>query len=90
MFVIYAALLMLLLSGSRASFRLISEFAQRATERGLRVAIYGAGDVAARVSCATSRAAGRGLRMLGFIVEDPARSARRCRAIQCWVAITRC
>jgi UDP-GlcNAc:undecaprenyl-phosphate GlcNAc-1-phosphate transferase len=71
-FVIYAALLMLLLSGSRASFRLISEFAQRRNQRGLRVVIYGAGDVAASaVRDILTRRHG-GYRLLGFIVEDPA------------------
>jgi UDP-GlcNAc:undecaprenyl-phosphate/decaprenyl-phosphate GlcNAc-1-phosphate transferase len=71
-FVIYAALLMLFLSGSRASFRLISEFAHRRNQRGMRVVIYGAGDIAASaVRDILSRRVG-GYRMLGFIVEDPA------------------
>ncbi|HUR35328.1 MAG TPA: hypothetical protein VM032_16100 [Vicinamibacterales bacterium] len=71
-FVIYAALLLLLLAGSRASFRLISEFAQRRNQRGLRVVIYGAGDIAASaVRDMLSRRHGA-YRMLGFIVEDPA------------------
>ena len=42
-FVIYAALLMLLLTGSRGSFRLISEFVHRRRRGGRRLAIYGAG-----------------------------------------------
>ena len=71
-FVVYAALLMLLLSGSRASFRLISEFAHRRNQSGVRVVIYGAGDAAASaVREMLSRRYG-GYRMLGFIVEDPA------------------
>jgi UDP-GlcNAc:undecaprenyl-phosphate/decaprenyl-phosphate GlcNAc-1-phosphate transferase len=71
-FVIYAALLMLFLSGSRASFRLISEFAHRRNQRGMRVVIYGAGDIAASaVRDILSRRVG-GYQMLGFIVEDPA------------------
>jgi UDP-GlcNAc:undecaprenyl-phosphate/decaprenyl-phosphate GlcNAc-1-phosphate transferase len=70
-FVIYAALLMLFVCGSRASFRLISEFAHRRNQRGLRVMIYGTGDVAASaVRDILSRRIG-GYRMLGFIVEDP-------------------
>ncbi|MGC4085029.1 MAG: hypothetical protein QM736_23665 [Vicinamibacterales bacterium] len=70
-FVIYAALLMLLVSGSRASFRLMSEFAHRRNQRGLRVAIYGAGDVAASaVRDILNRREGA-YRMLGFIIEDP-------------------
>lgn len=70
-FVIYAALLMLLLAGSRASFRLISEFAHRRNQRGLRVVIYGVGDIAASaVRDILTRRAG-GYRMLGFIADDP-------------------
>jgi UDP-GlcNAc:undecaprenyl-phosphate GlcNAc-1-phosphate transferase len=42
-FVIYAALLMLMTTGSRASFRLISEFARRRRD-GSRLIVYGAGD----------------------------------------------
>jgi UDP-GlcNAc:undecaprenyl-phosphate GlcNAc-1-phosphate transferase len=70
-FVIYAALLLLLLVGSRASFRLISEFAYRRNQQGRRVVIYGAGDVAAAaVRDLLGRREG-GFRMLGYIVEDP-------------------
>lgn len=70
-FVIYAALLMLVLTGSRASFRLISEFAHRRSQRGARVVIYGAGDIAASaVRDILTRREGA-YRMLGFIVEDP-------------------
>jgi UDP-GlcNAc:undecaprenyl-phosphate GlcNAc-1-phosphate transferase len=70
-FVIHAALLMLLLAGSRASFRLISEFAQRRNQRGLRVVIYGAGDIAASaVRDILGRRHGA-YRLLGFVVEDP-------------------
>jgi UDP-GlcNAc:undecaprenyl-phosphate GlcNAc-1-phosphate transferase len=70
-FVIYAALLMLLLCGSRASFRLISEFAHRRNQRGLRVMIYGAGDVAASAVRDILQRRHGSYRMLGFIVEDP-------------------
>ena len=42
-FVIYAALLLLLLLASRASFRLIGEFIQRRQHAGDRLVIYGAG-----------------------------------------------
>ena len=42
-FVIYAALMMLLLGGSRASFRLIQEFVRR-RQPGARLIVYGAGD----------------------------------------------
>ena len=46
-FIIYAALLMLVMTGSRASFRLISEFIRRRRESGQRLLIYGAGDAGA-------------------------------------------
>jgi UDP-GlcNAc:undecaprenyl-phosphate GlcNAc-1-phosphate transferase len=71
-FIIDAALLMLLLSGSRASFRLISEFAHRRNQRGLRVVIVGAGDVAASAVRDILRRREGGYRLLGFIVDDPA------------------
>jgi UDP-GlcNAc:undecaprenyl-phosphate GlcNAc-1-phosphate transferase len=71
-FVIHAALLLILICGSRASFRLISEFAQRRNQRGLRVVIYGAGDVgASAVRDILNRRHGA-YRLLGFVVEDPA------------------
>lgn len=71
-FIIYAALLLLLLAGSRASFRLISEFAHRRNQHGQRVLIYGAGDVAASaVRDILTRRSG-GYRMIGFIADDPA------------------
>ena len=69
-FVIYAALLLLLLAGSRASFRLMSEFAARRNQQGLRVVIYGAGDVAASAVRDILGRRDGGCRMLGFIVED--------------------
>src|SRR5262249_54204900 len=46
-FVMYGALLLILLFGSRASFRLIAEFAHRRSQRGPRLIIYGSGDVGA-------------------------------------------
>ena len=42
-FLVYAMLLFLLLGGSRASFRLLSEFVQRERHAGRRLVIYGAG-----------------------------------------------
>jgi UDP-GlcNAc:undecaprenyl-phosphate/decaprenyl-phosphate GlcNAc-1-phosphate transferase len=76
-FVIYAALLLLLLGGSRASFRLISEFAHRRRHAGQRLIIYGAGDGAA---IAVRELLGRtpdGYRMLGFIDDDPGMARSR-------------
>ena len=69
-FVIYAALLMLLLGGSRASFRLIAEFARR-RRTGTRLVIYGAGAAGSlliREMLADDR---ERYRMIGFIDDDP-------------------
>jgi UDP-GlcNAc:undecaprenyl-phosphate GlcNAc-1-phosphate transferase len=71
-FIIYAALLMLLLSASRASFRLISEFASRRRLDGQRLVIYGAGDGAATAVRELLGRTADGYRMLGFIDDDPA------------------
>jgi UDP-GlcNAc:undecaprenyl-phosphate GlcNAc-1-phosphate transferase len=76
-FVIYAALLMLLLCGSRASFRLISEFVHRRRRTGQRVVIYGAGDIAASVVRDLMSRAEGGYRLLGFIDDDPAMARAR-------------
>jgi UDP-GlcNAc:undecaprenyl-phosphate GlcNAc-1-phosphate transferase len=69
-FLIYAALLMLLLSGSRASFRLVGEFVERRRVVGQRCVIYGTGGAA----LSTIRDAFGGstaLRILGFVDDDP-------------------
>jgi len=68
--VIDAALLMLLLSGSRASFRLVAEFILRRTAVGQRCVIYGTNGA----SLGTIREAfGEhvSLKILGFIDDDP-------------------
>jgi UDP-GlcNAc:undecaprenyl-phosphate GlcNAc-1-phosphate transferase len=70
-FVVFAALLMLMLAGSRASFRLISEFANRRNQSGTRVLIYGDGDVGASAARDILGRRLGGYRMLGFIVTDP-------------------
>ncbi len=68
-FVIHGALLIILLCGSRASFRLLGEFVQRRRVVGERCAIYGIGSA----SLATIREAfgERPLRIVGFIEDDP-------------------
>jgi UDP-GlcNAc:undecaprenyl-phosphate GlcNAc-1-phosphate transferase len=65
-FVIYAAMLMLLLCGSRASFRLIAEFARR-RRTGTRLVIYGASEAASLIM----------REMLAFIDDDPMRHRLR-------------
>jgi UDP-GlcNAc:undecaprenyl-phosphate GlcNAc-1-phosphate transferase len=68
-FVIYAALLLLMLCTSRASFRLLSEFVQRRRVGGQRCVVYGTGTA----SLATIREAfgELPLRFVGFIDDDP-------------------
>jgi UDP-GlcNAc:undecaprenyl-phosphate GlcNAc-1-phosphate transferase len=69
-FVIYAALLMLLLSGSRASFRLLAEFILRRSSIGQRCVIYGTSGA----SVGTIREAfgtDASLKVVGFIDDDP-------------------
>lgn len=67
-FVIYAALLMLLLAGSRASFRLVGEFVSRRRAIGQRCVIYGTSGV----SLATIREAfgQQPFQLLGFADDD--------------------
>jgi UDP-GlcNAc:undecaprenyl-phosphate GlcNAc-1-phosphate transferase len=74
-FVIYAALLMLLLSGSRASFRLVGEFAHRRRSVGQRCIIYGTSGA----SLATIREAfdEQPLKILGFADDDPMQANAR-------------
>lgn len=68
-FVIYAALLLLLLAGSRASFRLVSEFADRRQSAGRRCVIYGTSGA----GVATIREAfdQQPLKIVGFVDDDP-------------------
>jgi UDP-GlcNAc:undecaprenyl-phosphate/decaprenyl-phosphate GlcNAc-1-phosphate transferase len=74
-FVIYAALLMLLLSGSRASFRLLGEFVNRRRAVGQRCIIYGTHGA----SVATIREAfeEQPLKIIGFADDDPMQSNAR-------------
>ena len=74
-FVIYAALLMLLLAGTRASFRLVGEFISRRQAVGRRCLIYGTSGA----SLATVREAfGPQLfTVLGFVDDDPSQIKSR-------------
>lgn len=75
-FVIYASLIMLFQGGSRASFRLISEFAQR-RRAGQRLVIYGAGDGGSLLLHELLNSDRVVYRMLGYIDDDPGK--RRAR-----------
>lgn len=77
LFIIYGMLLLLLLVGSRASFRLISEFVQRRRQIGRRLVIYGAGDggaMAVRYLMGETRSA---YRVLGFVDDDVSKRSVR-------------
>jgi FlaA1/EpsC-like NDP-sugar epimerase len=69
-FVIYAALLLLMLAASRASFRLVSEFVNRRQEAGRRCIIYGTAG-AALTTIREAFGVATPLRIVGFIDDDP-------------------
>jgi UDP-GlcNAc:undecaprenyl-phosphate/decaprenyl-phosphate GlcNAc-1-phosphate transferase len=75
-FVIYAAIVLLALIGSRASFRLISEFIRR-RRAGDRLVIYGAGDGGSLVVREVLNDDYGRFRLLGFIDDDPGKVRRR-------------
>jgi UDP-GlcNAc:undecaprenyl-phosphate GlcNAc-1-phosphate transferase len=75
-FVIYGALLMLLLCGSRASFRLIGEFARR-RHTGVRLAIYGVGPAGSLMVRELLSDPHERYQMIGFIDDNPATHSRR-------------
>ena len=76
-FIIYGALLMLFVTGSRASFRLMSEFIRRRRETGQRLLIYGAGDGGSIAVRELMGRASNDYRMLGFIDDDPVKRGMR-------------
>ena len=69
-FVIYGLLLLMLLVGSRASFRLISEFRQRQRHAGHRLVIYGAGDAGSIAVRHLLNDSANAYRIVGFIDDD--------------------
>jgi UDP-GlcNAc:undecaprenyl-phosphate GlcNAc-1-phosphate transferase len=75
-FIIYAAILMILHTGSRASFRLISEFVRRRRD-GQRLVIYGAGEAASMAVRELTSYSGHRHRVLGFIDDDEGKHGTR-------------
>ena len=75
-FAIYAVLLMMTVTLSRASLRLVDEFMQRQRRNGRRVVIYGAGDAAGLV-VREILAGGTSSRIAGFIDDDPRKAGVR-------------
>jgi len=62
---------------TRASFRLVAEFAQRQRQSGQRVVIYGAGDGGALVIRELLSRDSQDARILGFIDDDPRKAGSR-------------
>lgn len=75
-FVTHAAILLPMLVGSRASFRLISEFVTR-RRSGLRLIIYGAGDGGVLALRELLNDQQTSYHMLGFIDDDPQKRRMR-------------
>ena len=69
-FVIYAALLLLLLAGSRASFRLIGEYASR-RRAGSRLLVYASAQSGPLLLREILSDVPGAYRMIGYIVDDP-------------------
>jgi len=69
-FVIYSMLLLLAVTLSRASFRLVGEYIQRKRHAGRRVVIYGAGDGGNLVMRELQNGE-EVIRLLGFVDDDP-------------------
>jgi UDP-GlcNAc:undecaprenyl-phosphate/decaprenyl-phosphate GlcNAc-1-phosphate transferase len=75
-FIIYAALLLLMLISSRASFRLMAEFVRR-RRTGPRLVIYGAGEASSLLVREMLDDLDERYRMIGFIDDDPAKCGLR-------------
>ena len=75
-FAIYAVLVLIAVTLSRASFRLIGEFVQRQKRSGTRVVIYGAGDGGGLVIRELLNQSAEN-RLVGFIDDDPRKAGIR-------------
>jgi UDP-GlcNAc:undecaprenyl-phosphate GlcNAc-1-phosphate transferase len=75
-FIIYAVLIFMLLLASRASFRLIDEFATRRRKLGDRLVVYGAGP-GGSLAIRTVANLNAPYRVVGFVDDDPNRQRVR-------------
>jgi UDP-GlcNAc:undecaprenyl-phosphate GlcNAc-1-phosphate transferase len=69
-FAIYGVLLLIAITLSRASFRLVGEFVQRQRRSGTRIVIYGAGDGGGLVIRELLGQSGGDIRIVGFVDDD--------------------
>ena len=76
-FIIYAVLLVMLLTTSRASFRLIGEYVHRRRQVDRRLAIYGAGDGGSFVVKELAREQLADCKVVGFVDDDPRKARMR-------------
>jgi UDP-GlcNAc:undecaprenyl-phosphate GlcNAc-1-phosphate transferase len=76
-FVIYAVLLLIAVTLSRASLRLVGEFLGRQRRSGRRVVIYGAGDAGGVAVRQVMDASAGTVRVAGFIDDDPRKTGVR-------------
>jgi len=76
-FIIYAVLLVLLLTTSRGSFRLIGEYVHRRRQVDRRLAIYGAGDGGSFVVKELAREQLADCKVIGFVDDDPRKARMR-------------
>jgi UDP-GlcNAc:undecaprenyl-phosphate GlcNAc-1-phosphate transferase len=70
-FIIYGGLLLIAVTLSRASFRIVGDFARRQRQSGRRVVIYGAGGGGPLVVRELVGDGGDEVRFVGFIDDDP-------------------
>jgi UDP-GlcNAc:undecaprenyl-phosphate/decaprenyl-phosphate GlcNAc-1-phosphate transferase len=78
-FIIYGIVVVLMITGSRASFRVISEALQRRRQTGRRIVIYGAGDGGAMAVRELLNDPDLAVRIVGFIDDDPRKRRARVR-----------
>jgi UDP-GlcNAc:undecaprenyl-phosphate GlcNAc-1-phosphate transferase len=76
-FLIYAVLLAIVVTASRASFRLLGEVLQRNRKAATRVVIYGAGDGGAFVVRELTKGQDARYKILGFVDDDPRKQRMR-------------
>jgi UDP-GlcNAc:undecaprenyl-phosphate GlcNAc-1-phosphate transferase len=77
--IIYAVVVVLMVTGSRASFRVISDALQRRRQHGRRIVVYGAGDGGAMAVRELLNNPDHNVRLVGFIDDDPRKRRARVR-----------